>query len=347
MTKGAGSSRDSFSNSIWTTLKAAPMGYSFVLFGGKEIRDLPLQMEKHKPAYLSIGRLRRCASVLFALLLIFLLAIGCATQRLAQFKAFSEAGTAYADSVTAATKEAGEIAIRRDTLDLIQGRASWTAEKRREAIETQDAQMKVRLALLAEARRHAKLLRTYFASMDALARSDAPAAAGQAAQKTVDALSACSQQILGSETFGASISQGVGKLTELIVGHFQKRALEKELRKHGNMIRREIEIQRLLLKELGDDARQHLQVMKNLALKNDYRDPYFSSSPLPSSWSKTRSELLNAPEAPPALTAAEEAAAKLQDAFSKLLAGGSNSAEWEPSLIELRIDLDSTVPFSE
>lgn len=112
-------------------------------------------------------------------------------------------------------------------------------------------------------------------------------------------------------------------------------------------IRREMGIQRLLTAELIQEVRQHIQVMENLAVKDDYRDPYFSGCPLPSSWLKTHSDLLNSHEALSALTAAEKASAKLQDAFSKLLTGGSSGAEWEPALIEMLIALDDAAPTSE
>jgi hypothetical protein len=48
MAKGEGSTGGSSIYSILAILKAAPTGYALTLFSEKEIRDLPVQLEKGK-----------------------------------------------------------------------------------------------------------------------------------------------------------------------------------------------------------------------------------------------------------------------------------------------------------
>src|SRR5262245_10377234 len=103
-------------------------------------------------------RLSLCAGVMSAILLLE----ACVSQRLGQFRNFSQVGVAYVKASDTFFDEAGSAAIRGDNAILLKTRTELTETERRDRILKNDSLLQQRLLILRQIKTHSHLLRDYF-----------------------------------------------------------------------------------------------------------------------------------------------------------------------------------------
>ena len=167
----------------------------------------------------------------FALLavLVAIAAGGCGTARVNQFRQFSVAGVAYAEAVGPLTKVAGVAAADVDSEVLIRAHGDLPPEDRGGAVLRQNAEARRRLAVLADIARQARLLRSYFVALGALAESDAPSQIGPAAQSIFESLGQVSNRVRTATVGDRPVDEFVGQVVPIAVAAFRSGALEREL----------------------------------------------------------------------------------------------------------------------
>lgn len=99
--------------------------------------------------------------VVLALTLLSLIASSCGAVRTNQFKQFSQAGVSYSTAVIGLLDASGSTAIDTDSMELVKDRQPLTTELRSTAILRHNEELRKRLVILGEMKRHARLLSSY------------------------------------------------------------------------------------------------------------------------------------------------------------------------------------------
>jgi hypothetical protein len=268
---------------------------------------------------------------------------GCSsTARVNQFQQFAEAGMRYADSVGTLTEAAGKAAIDADSMVLAKTRPK-DSEKRALKILEHNKLMKERLSLLGNVRRHALLLKSYFASLASLASSDAPSGIGTATEGLVDSMGQLSGKIKKSKVGDLSVSQFSGKVVTIAVANFRRAALEKELKARAPVLEQELDIQQAALRAIADQIKIDLQANLQQMESKEVVLPYRNSKSLSSSWSKKRYKILTTHISLASAEAAADAAKRLKLSFVALLENRFGMTEMQ-ALIK---DIDEIISLVE
>lgn len=266
----------------------------------------------------------------------------CATARLAQFRGFSQAGTAYVKASDSFLDEAGLAAIRGDTAILLRARPQLNAQERQKQILTNNKLVKERLLVLMQIRTHGRLLRDYFEVIGAMADNKAPESLSSAAKGTYDSLARLSP-ILKSATIGnSSVSDALPPVVAMVVSSLKAKTLERELEERSSLIERELALQEAALSLLSQQIAVDLSVELNVAESQQVNDPYVSASDLPKEWSAKRQDVLDAVVASKSAGAAAQAAKKLRESFAKLVANQLDNASLAALIEEINAILDLT-----
>ena len=245
----------------------------------------------------------------------------CTTARVNHFKQFSQAGIAYSNAVSVLIDDAGNAAIAADSMVLVKTRPHLSKEERQTAIIDQNKLLRERLSLLGDLKRHARLLRSYFEALGALAESNAPSGIGSAAEGVVEQLRKLHPAIETARIGDSPISSFVGNVTRIAVAHFKVAALEKELHDRASVIERELDLQQAALSAIAKQLRTDLQSQIQQEESNEVVLPYQSDEPLPSGWAERRTEALKAHLSLASANAAADAARELKVAFVSLSEG--------------------------
>ena len=273
--------------------------------------------------------------------LLLLLSTSCATGRLNQFKEFSQAGIAYADATGLLIEEAGAAAIDGDSTILIRLRQNMTPEKRQKVIIEHNALLKKRLSLLADLRRHANLLKAYFIQLGALTDRETGRDLGRSADGVFQALGNLNSRIRGAEIGGQPVSDFIGPVVEIVVGNFQKKALESELKKRVETLERELEIQQCAMSFISEDLEADLQVRLQSLETARIIDPFQGSGALPPGWKEDRKAVLTSTWLLSSVAATADAAKNLKMSFVALAEGR------ETNIAALVHDMNELVAFLE
>ena len=257
---------------------------------------------------------------LIAVSALCLILASCAV-RTNQFKQFSQAGVAYSNAVTVLIDESGSTAIDTDSMVLVKTRSSRAVADRGDDILQHNKLLKDRLALLGDLKRHARLLRTYFEALGALAESDKPSQIGTAAEGVVQALGKLHPSIANAKVGELPVASFVGSVTKIAVAHFRAAALEDELKKRGQTIEGELELQQAALRALAQQMRTDLQAMIQQQESAQVVIPFAKDGPLPESWSSDRKDILQSQMSLTSVDAAADTATKLKIAFVALSEG--------------------------
>ncbi len=227
--------------------------------------------------------------------------------------------------------EAGDTAIDTDTLLLQKARpslASGTGEDSRgKTIIDHNQLLRERLLLLSDLRRHASLLQSYFEALGSLSQSDAPSGIGTAAGSVVTALGGLNSKIKNAKVGNLAVASFVSGVTKIAVAHFQKKALDEELKKRAETIERELDLQRAALTAVSQQLRDDLTIQLNQKETAEIVLPFNSSGDLPSNWAQNRKDLLKGHVSAASAEAAADAAQKLRMAFVALVEGRFTAAD--------------------
>src|SRR5215831_8719455 len=245
----------------------------------------------------------------------------CAAVRTNHFKQFSQAGVAYSNAVTVLVEESGSTAIDADSMVLVKARSHLSVADRSEAILEHNRLLRERLAILGDLKRHARLLGSYFEALGALAESDKPSQIGAATEGVVQALGKLHPSIQSAKIGNAPVADFVGGITKIVVAHFKAAALEDELKKHGQTIERELELQQGALRALAQQMRTDLQAQIQQHESTEVVVPFARDAPLPGGWADDRKGILRSQMSLASVDAAADAATKLKIAFVALTEG--------------------------
>ncbi len=260
-------------------------------------------------------------SILLGLAVLCLIVSSCTAVRTNQFKQFGQAGVAYSDAVTEMLDASGSAAIDVDSMVLVKTRQPLSTTERSEAILEHNKLLRDRLAVLGDLRRHARLMRSYFEVLGTLAESQGPSQIGTAAEGVVQALGNLHPSIQNAMVGSFPVADFVGSVTQIVVANFKAAALENELKKHGQTIERELDLQHAALSALAREMRVDLQAQIQQQESNDVVMPFVKDGPLPGEWSNERKEILKSQISLASVDAAADAASKLKIAFVALAEG--------------------------
>lgn len=276
--------------------------------------------------------------ILWVLLALCLITVSC-TPRTNQFQEFSNAGVAYTDAAEQLIEAATIVAIDADTLLLVESRDVLSLGDRSDQILAANDAVKVRILILRDLLRHARLLRSYFQSLSALAESTSPTTIGEATSGVVENILELGNGIDTDLELGAIASTGAS----LVVGQFRNAALEQELRSRAATIERELALQETAMAAIAAAMEEDLTIMLQRRESAVVVLPYVRDGTLPGNWGVQRKEVLMAALDLEAARAAESAARQLRTAFIALVEGRFQPAD----LSALNTDLAKVVSLLE
>lgn len=244
------------------------------------------------------------------------------TARIGGFREFADAGVAYADAADAFLEEAGDAAIDADSHVLMVARERLLDDAdRAEELVQANRLLRERLALLSDLRHHGHLLRAYFLAIAALADNEASFEMSRATDEIVRSLGSLDEKIRSAKVGGRTVADFTGSVVEIAVAGFQRAALEQELRAHGALIERELDLQRASMQAIGEQMRTDLEVVLAGLETTEIVRPFSATRQLPRRWPASRREILKAAASVESADAAADAAAGLKVAFVKLVEG--------------------------
>jgi hypothetical protein len=272
----------------------------------------------------------------FALLaaLVAIAASGCGTARVNQFRQFSVAGVAYAEAIGPLTEIAGVAAADVDSEVLIRAHRDLPLEDRRAAVLRQNAEARRRLAVLADIARQARLLRSYFIALGALAESDAPSQIGPAAQSIFESLGEVSDRVRAATVGDRPVDEFVGQVVPIAVAAFRSGALERELQARAETLWMYLEIQEAAIRAVAEMLRDDLQGALHARENREVVQPFMGDK-LPKTWKKTRREVLTSQVEATSAEAATRAAGQLKLAFVALVEGRFQTSDLQALLDDI------------
>jgi hypothetical protein len=256
-------------------------------------------------------------------------AAGCAA-RTTQFHDFATAGVTYVKASDAVLEEAGTAAIGADSAIMISRRSDTPVGDRAARVLAANKELKERVAILRDIRRHGRVLQRYFEALASIADSNAPEAAAKAAESAFGALADVSASIKAS-----SLKPVVPGLTQLIVGSFKVRILENELRQRADAIAAELALQEAAFTKVGELLQTDIRVQLNILESRQVVQAFAADAALPREWAQTREQVITAAAASASASAGARAAAALRQAFEAVVANRFDRAAFTSLLDDI------------
>jgi hypothetical protein len=270
--------------------------------------------------------------------------VSCTGARTNQFDDFAQAGVKFADALPPVLDDSFQYAVETDSLVLIESRKGLsTSEEKLTAIETSNENLSERVILINDLKRHAKLLRSYFIALKALAQTEEASGISDATKGLVESLRRVDDRILSKSIGGIDVNNLVGKATKISVATFQSAALNRELKLHAEVIEHEISIQQAVLSVLRDAMKGDQDTRNAFTDREKIIRPFVVDEKLPKNWSTLRLEVLKKKIEFSSLDAATDAAQALRLNFIAL----SENRLSEESIAVLMQDIDRILTFTE
>ncbi len=226
---------------------------------------------------------------LLVLLTIATSLLACGSARVGQFDRFAQAGIKFTDSVPPVLDEAFQTAVETDSLVLVESRKRLSSQDDRlNAIETSNKNLKQRILLLNDLKRHARLLRSYFLALRALARTDEASGISDVAKGLVGSLETLDKRIAAVNIGGLSVKDFVGESSSLAVAAFQSAALNRELKERASIIDHELDIMQASLRVISEAMKSDIEAQLEATNRDEIELPYVRDSALPSDWNARR-----------------------------------------------------------
>jgi hypothetical protein len=277
----------------------------------------------------------------YVILVILVLGLGaCVGPQTKDFAEFATSGIRFTEQTPKIYDYAFRQQVNADSAKIIGDRdqakeLGISGDKLAETLKERDALFMERLEQFNLMKKHAILMRSYFAALAKLASGEDAEQAGKAAANIANQMESLVPEIKTIKVLDTPISGLFQSITEIAVEAIKNAYLKKHLEQHGHTVWNAIELQRgmfvLLLKiEQEQDQkawrqREKLELAKPLKnLKND----------LPASWAEQRLALLAVSPADTPLSAAIQATEELQLNLKSLaLNQGSTVDKLERSII--------------
>ena len=281
-------------------------------------------------------------SLRVALLLLCTAVGGCTSARVNQFHGFAEAGRAYVKASQVVLDEAGSAAIDTDSVVALKGREAMDSSERRQHLLEQDKLLNGRLLLLRQIGRHGQLLESYFATLQALADSDAPETAGLAAKGVFDSIAKLSPGIRNASIGDIRVEPLIPAATSFVVRRLKVKALEKELEARAQLVERELALQEAALKAITSNLETDL-LARLKSQQTDVARLFAADGSLGEDWVDRRRQVLEAQVSAQSAGKAAEAAAALRTSFVALV----EQRLTEPSIQQVIASINSVLDLIE
>lgn len=298
-------------------------------------------------------RKTKSRNVLAAVILLALtLVSGCDSHRLDQFADFASAGSQYVQNFHQITAQAGSAMIAIDSATLIvirniavdNGKTMQNLTVHRDKftkdIQQHDSQVQDYVASLQLIDAHGRLLGSYFAAITQLANGREAAAAATSANSLLDSIDKLNPKIAATTlhvgNFSASVQSFVGPATNLLVAHFEVKALNQNLQKNAVTIDRALSLQEAAVDAISAQMRAALQDSLTVREQTDVIDPWLASTPdLPPEWSAKRAAYLRAKVAIESANSAKKAIVELHKDFRLLVENKNPSIDFASLLSDI------------
>ena len=273
-----------------------------------------------------------------SIVLSLLLCAGCTTHRVHQFRTFANAGMKYSDAVFALTEATANTAIEANSSTLIYSRDYWSYEIREKKYLQLTKSLTGLLEELRAFRTHTKLLQAYFKNLSLLAETDAPSSIGHETENLVQSM----QHLGGQLEQATSVKTFMGSAAKLIVANYKQKALEQELRKHANILERELELQRAYLQALAEGMLSDSEYLREMR-QTKIVSSYVEDGALDENWANERRDLLKAETTIDILVSATTAARNLKATFVSLVENNVQPGDFDA----LFSSIDEIIAFLE
>lgn len=263
-------------------------------------------------------------STLLAFVCLAISACGTTTQ-IAPYQTFAQAGIVIADSVPPLLDESIALTIENDSHQLAEFRDSVDdIGMRSTKLNTSNQLIKDRIEVFRDLRQHARVMRSYFVTLQSLATSDAAAGIQTSTNGLVQQLGQLQQQVMGTSgkpTFiNAGITNALPLAANMAVTSYQYNALSDELERNGETIERELAFLEAALVTLRDIAAGEFAALQAAKQRDEIDLPYLKGN-LPASWSAKRQQSFEARLKMSSLDNASNAARDLRLSFIALAEG--------------------------
>jgi hypothetical protein len=287
-------------------------------------------------------RLRAPALLLVpALLLTF---AGCDQQRLDQFSTFATAGSQYVQAFHKFIAAAGSASIAANSavlstarIDAAKGHQSLPAS----AVIDADKDLAQTLANLGTIDEHASALGSYFDAVTKLSDNKLNASMKSSADGLMTAMGELSSKVKDLKIEGKPVNNYVKSATDLIVAHFEVKALNDHLKIAAPKIDEALMLQQAAIDCIGEVMKADLMA----ALENQENTrviaPFTASGDLPDSWNADREAYLRAKVTIDNVESAQSAIKQLRQAFQQLV-----TAKASPNLGSILRDIEKMAEYA-
>jgi hypothetical protein len=210
----------------------------------------------------------------------------------AEYKAFSQAGMNYSDSLNELIKCSGTVGLDASSYQVFQNDAIVNFSLKG-YLERKKADER-RLELLNQSRDQISLFKRYFVLIGELASvgDTVPLAVGTEITNIANGLTDIKTKVLRNSDFPTSeFNIGLGKLATLIISSEIRGAIRKELEIRKSTLQESLLIHRILVKKLIDEDISDLSIIKNFIEDRDVVQPLLKTDSQ-TSWFEARKNVI-------------------------------------------------------
>lgn len=233
------------------------------------------------------------------------------------------------------------LAIRADSVVLQFGRQQpgVSADTLRKRLQDSNTALRETGKLVTGMKDHVALLRKYFVAIRNLTDEGLGKNVGASTQQLIEGMVSVREAFSGKDLVAAPVERAGKQAGNFVVVGLKSEALQKELEAHGTTIDAELDLQEMVLGELGESMAGNQQLWVSAGLEAPLLDNYANKrQKLSWRWIDNRIELLTQPEDFAITTTARDAMADLRKAWSELASGGPEQS----TLIRLQNRINAT-----
>jgi hypothetical protein len=247
-----------------------------------------------------------------------MLATSTACVSIGQVERVSSAGARYASAVDDLLQVTRDVGVDADSLRLLDQMAG--SEEARKKVYESHRGVSASIELMGRLRTHARLLETYFNALNALATTDAPARAQNAAQGAAGAMNQLGTELRGSSLLSTPEQEALGQFTGLAITAGQRKLVVQELRRHADLIDQQLRIHAVLTGALARKLAADRKTLATLGLQREVEAPYIRGKIRSDArWIERRRHYLRQGSGLEAVARASEVAWKLREAWVALI----------------------------
>jgi len=266
------------------------------------------------------------------LVAVFLILSGCDSERLTQFGSFASAGSQYVQALHKVIEQAGSAMIASDSATLLVARKqAGTGDAG--AVAKDDQLLEEYLGNLQKLDYHATLLGSYFEAITNLTNGKAAGSTASAATGLLDSINSLNPSIEKTTFAGKSVKDYVKSGTNLVVAHFEVKALTEQLQKSAPVIDQALALQEAAITAIADQMKASLNATLEVQESTAVIDPYVKGPP--PSWNSDRESFLRTKITIDDVDHAKSAISQLHTAFRQLVENRNASIDLTTVLNEI------------